>query len=199
MENQLFNLKFTAKQLAKSAAKCEKLEKDEKLKVKKAIEKGNVDGARIYAENSIRQKNQAMNFLRLSSRVDAVASRLEMAIKMKQVSSTMAGISKQMEKALNTMDIEQISRAMDQFERQFERLDHQSAIIENGIGRTMESIIPQDQVENLIEQVADEHHLSVESMLDRNRAGKAKIAEPEPLADDDEDQQLYARLQQLRS
>jgi hypothetical protein len=44
----VFNLKFTAKQLARASVKCEKEEKSEKLKVKKAIEKGNMEGAKIY-------------------------------------------------------------------------------------------------------------------------------------------------------
>ena len=47
---QVFNLKLTAKQLNRSAVKCEKDEKAERLKVKKAIEKGNTEGAKIYAE-----------------------------------------------------------------------------------------------------------------------------------------------------
>ena len=38
--DQIFNLKFTSKQLVRAARKCEKEEKDEKLKIKKAIEKG---------------------------------------------------------------------------------------------------------------------------------------------------------------
>jgi hypothetical protein len=33
------------------------------------------EGAKIYASNAIRTKNQALNFLRLSSRIDAVAAR----------------------------------------------------------------------------------------------------------------------------
>merc|ERR1712060_34444 len=82
LENQLFNLKFTAKQMARLSAKCLKEEKAEKGKIKKALEKDNHDGARIYAQNAIRQKNNAQNYLRLSSRVEAVASRLESAIKM---------------------------------------------------------------------------------------------------------------------
>lgn len=48
--DQIFNLKFTSKQLVKQSHKCEKDEKAEKLKVKKAIEKGNIDGAKIYAQ-----------------------------------------------------------------------------------------------------------------------------------------------------
>jgi hypothetical protein len=50
MMDQIFNLKFTSKQLVRQSKKCEKEEKSEKLKVKKAIEKGNIDGAKIYAQ-----------------------------------------------------------------------------------------------------------------------------------------------------
>lgn len=35
---------------------------------------------KCLAQNVIREKNQALNFLRLGSRIDAVASRLETAI-----------------------------------------------------------------------------------------------------------------------
>ena len=92
---------FAAKQMERSAKKCEKEEKAEKVKLKKvggiiwvwnqgwpvrrafmyinnidrniskiyffitfafqAIQKGNMEGAKIYAENAIRQKNQVIN------------------------------------------------------------------------------------------------------------------------------------------
>ena len=44
-----------------------------------------MEGARIHAENAIRQKNQALNFLKFASRVDAVAQRVQTAVAMKQV------------------------------------------------------------------------------------------------------------------
>ena len=52
----------------------------QKLKLKKAIEQKNPDSAKIYAQNVIREKNQSLQFLRLASRIDAVASRLETGI-----------------------------------------------------------------------------------------------------------------------
>eukprot|EP00126_Sphaerothecum_destruens_P003584 Sdes_comp17344_c0_seq2m6553 len=85
MENHLFNLKFAAKNLLRESKKCEKAEQTEKLKIKKAIAKGDQETARIHAENAIRQKNQAVNFLRMSARIDAVASRVQTAVTMKQV------------------------------------------------------------------------------------------------------------------
>ena len=41
MEKHLFNLKFAAKELERASKKADKEEKAEKLKLKKAIEKGN--------------------------------------------------------------------------------------------------------------------------------------------------------------
>jgi charged multivesicular body protein 1 len=55
-------------------------------RVSQALQQGNTEGARIYASNVIRKKNESLNLLRLGSRIDAVASRVETAVTMKQVS-----------------------------------------------------------------------------------------------------------------
>lgn len=81
----LFNLKFAVKELERNSKKCEKEEKLEKAKAKKAIQKGNMDVARIHAENAIRQKSQSVNYLRMSARVDAVASRVQSALTTRNV------------------------------------------------------------------------------------------------------------------
>ena len=51
MEKHLFNLKFASKQLLRDSKRCEKEEKAERAKLKKAMEKGNMEVARIHAEN----------------------------------------------------------------------------------------------------------------------------------------------------
>ena len=81
-------MKFTTKQLERFAKKCEKEQKVQQGKIKKALQQKNVEGARIYAENAIRKKNESLNYLRLASRVDAVASKVQTAVQMKQVCLT---------------------------------------------------------------------------------------------------------------
>ena len=49
-------------------------------------QKGSVESARIYAENAIRKKNESLNYLRMASKVDAVASRTQSALAMQSVS-----------------------------------------------------------------------------------------------------------------
>ena len=84
---QIFNMQFTARQLNKLSQKHEKDAAKEKKKIKavriprgllccpnscplteapfraQAIDKGNREGAQIYAENTIRKKNEALQML----------------------------------------------------------------------------------------------------------------------------------------
>ena len=83
--DSLFQLKFCSKQLARLSKKAEKEQKTEQNKVKKALEQGNVEVARIHAENAVRKKNESLNYLRMSGKVDAVASRVQSAVTMKGV------------------------------------------------------------------------------------------------------------------
>lgn len=76
--------------------------------VHQALQQGNADGARIYAANAIRKKNESLNLLRLSSRVDAVSSRVETAVTMRQVSGNMASVVKGMDKAMESMNLERV-------------------------------------------------------------------------------------------
>ena len=87
-----------------------------------AIQQGNSEGARIYGQDAIREKNQALNHLRMASRLDACCSRIETAVRMNQVSGSMQGVVKGMDKSLKSMNIEQLSQLMDKFEQQFERV-----------------------------------------------------------------------------
>jgi len=191
MENQLFQLKFTSKQLARGSKKSEKSEKEQKLKLKKAIEQGNMDGAKIYAQNAIREKNMALNYLRLASRIDAVASRVESAIRMRTVTTSMANIVKGMEKSMKQMDLEKMTQVMDKFEKQFEDLDVQSEYVENAMSQTTTLSTPADQVDLLIQQVADEHGLELAGKL-----GTVVPSSTTNIAEQDELSERLARLKQ---
>lgn len=165
LQNLQFNMKFVGKQFTKGSKNCEKEEKAELKKCKTAMEKGNMEGARIYAQNAIRKKNEALNMLRLSARMDAVASRLDTAIKMKMVTQSMGAMVKGMDKILQQMNPEQIAKLMDTFEKQFDTIDVTSEYMETAIGQTTASTTPEDEVTSLMNQVADEHGLNVRQNL----------------------------------
>jgi charged multivesicular body protein 1 len=135
------------------------------LQVKKAIEKGNIDGAKIYAQNAIRKKTEALNYLRLASRLDAVVSRLETQAKMQGVARSMGGIVKALDRALAANNVEKVAETMDAFERQFEDLDVQSQVMEGAMTAQASLATPEEDVATLLQQVADEHGLEVQLNL----------------------------------
>merc|ERR1712062_553954 len=165
MEDTLFQLKFCSKQLARLSKKAEKEQKEQEAQVKKALEKGNPDVARVYAENAIRKKNESLNYLKMSSKVDATASRGQSAVTMKGVAKNMGSVVKSLEKAVNSMELQKISEVMDKFESQFEDLDVHTAVLEDAMGSATTTTTPVDQVEALMKQVADENGLEITENL----------------------------------
>uniref|UniRef100_A0A8C4IEZ6 Charged multivesicular body protein 1b n=1 Tax=Dicentrarchus labrax TaxID=13489 RepID=A0A8C4IEZ6_DICLA len=144
---------MAAKELQRNSKKCDKEEKIEKAKVKKAIQKGNTDVARIHAENAIRQKNQSVNFLRMSARISAL---------------------------------------MDKFEHQFETLDVQTAHMEDTMSSSTTLTTPQNQVDSLLHEMADEAGLDLNMELPQGQTGS--VGTSVASAEQDELSQRLAKL-----
>ena len=68
----------------------------------------------------------------------------------------MAAVVKNLDSAMRSMNLEKISALMDKFEHQFEDLDVQSSYMESTMSQTTTTAVPQDAVNGLMTQVADE-------------------------------------------
>ncbi|KAF8204784.1 vacuolar assembly protein DID2 [Pholiota molesta] len=197
LEKTLFQLKFTAKTLSRQAKKAQKDENAEKSKLKKALQQGNNDGARIYASNAIRKKSESLNLLRLSSRIDAVASRVETAVTMRAVTGNMTSVVRGMDKAMESMNLERISMVMDKFETQFSDLDVQTSYMEDAMGATTAISTPQDQIDMLMRQTAEEANIELQhDLAAKDLAAVPDLAVKEVIKDEDE--RLADRLRALR-
>ncbi|KAF6076997.1 charged multivesicular body protein 1A [Phyllostomus discolor] len=187
MDDTLFQLKFTAKQLEKLAKKAEKDSKAEQAKVKKALQQKNVECARVYAENAIRKKNEGVNWLRMASRVDAVASK---------VTKNMAQVTKALDRALSSMDLQKVSAVMDRFEQQVQNLDVHTSVMEDSMSSATTLTTPQEQVDSLIVQIAEENGLEVLDQLSQLPEGASAVGESSVRSQED---QLSRRLAALRN
>lgn len=197
LEQSLFQLKFTAKQLNRQSSKAAKEELQEKAKVKKALAQQNNDIAQLYAQNAIRKANERINLLRLACRIDAVASRIQTAVTMRSVTGNMTQAVRGMDKALQTMNLERISLVMDKFETQFEDLDASTNYYESTTNNVNALTTPQDQVDELLNQVADEAGLEMKQGLNET---KVDVVAPQSNAiSDEKEERLAERLRALRN
>ena len=196
LEQSLFQLKFTAKQLNRQASKAAKEELQEKAKIKKALTQGNNDIAQLYAQNAIRKSNVRVSLLRLASRIDAVASRVQTAVTMRSVTGNMTQVIKGMDKALQTMNLERISLVMDKFENQFEDLDALTNYYEGATNNVNALTTPQEDVDELMNQMADEAGIEMKQGLNET---KVDIDTPPVTVSEQKEDQLAQRLRALRN
>merc|ERR1712232_1029686 len=185
--------------MQRNAKKCEKNSKIAQAKVKKAIQQGNSEGARIYAQDAIREKNQSLNCLKMASRIDAVSSRIDTAVRMNQITSGMQGVVKGMDVGLASMNIEQLTKVMDKFEKQFEDLDVKTSYMDDAMNSTTATATPVGQVDEMIKMVADENNLELgEAFAQAGPIGK-KTAAAAPAKEETATDDLEARLANLKS
>lgn len=196
LEQSLFQLKFTAKQLNRQSAKAAKEELQEKAKVKKALSQQNNDIAQLYAQNAIRKANERVSLLRLASRIDAVASRIQTAVTMRSVTGNMTLAVRGMDRALQTMNLERISVVMDKFETQFEDLDASTNYYESTTNNVNALTTPQDQVDELLSQVADEAGIEMKQGL--NEREVEVVAPVTNTISEEKEDRLAERLRALR-
>lgn len=158
---------------------------------------GNSDIAQLYAQNAIRKANERVNLLRLASRIDAVASRVQTAVTMRSVTGNMAQVIRGMDKALQTMNLEKISLVMDKFENQFEDLDASTNYYESATNNVNALTTPQEEVDELMSQIADEAGIEMKQGLNET---KVDIQSP-PVSNisEEKEDKLAERLRALRN
>lgn len=198
MYDCMFNLQYTAKQFDKQARKSEKQQEAEQKKVAKCIKEGDMERAKIYAQNAIRHKNQSLNYLKLSSRMDAVRMRIDSAMKQQQLAKQMGKVTLGMDIALKSMQPEKVALCMDKFEKNMEDLDVRSAVMESSMVGATAGMAEVDEVDQLIAQTADEHGLTVMQELDN--AGTVGTETKAPVGEDAAAEAAFAeRLRKLRN
>nr|CAD7579719.1 unnamed protein product [Timema californicum] len=161
MDRHIFNLKFAAKEMSRNARRSQKQEKIEKEQCKKHIRRGNLAVAKIHAENSIRQRNQALNFMTMSARVEAIAAKVQDAQTMNRVTNSLRKVSEAMDKTLKSMNLEKISKLMDAFENNLEELDVRESCVKDMMSEATTTAVPILDVEALLNEVAEEAGLDL--------------------------------------
>jgi charged multivesicular body protein 1 len=195
--DQIFELKYLCRQLNQHTKKCEQEEIAQKKKAKIALEKGNMDGAKIHASNAIRKKNEALNYLKLASRLDAVISRLDQQSTLAQVDASAVGITKSINRLLGKVSAGKMSSNMDEFNKALGDLDTATASMEKSMHQENGSLDDKDAAAELLQQLADENNMQLKVEV----PGALEVTPPQRAAEENMSatDELQAQLDALRA
>lgn len=152
----------------------------------------------LYFPNSeqIHKQNAANQMLKLSSRIDGVVNRMESMLKQRQVTKMLATVSKDLDPMINDKSLTSMSLAMDKFESQFENLDIESKVMESAIDNGTASAFNQNQVDDLLQEIAAENALDVEKLFEEAGIGQNKLKQ-KVVEETEEDKQQTQKLEAL--
>ncbi|XP_063726128.1 charged multivesicular body protein 1b-like [Symsagittifera roscoffensis] len=190
LDDLAINLKMLTKTLEREAKRSKQSQTQQRSKLKKAIEQNNMEGAKIYAENAIRNKNEELNYLKLASRIDAVAARVNSAAKMGALTKNMSGVTKALDSCMKQFSLDKVQNLMEKFEGQFENLDVQASSMDQAMSNTVTTFTPEDQVRGLMQEVASEAGLELNTQI--------QVAPSAASAQSEEQEELSRRLAALR-
>ena len=181
LEDIIFKLKFTKKGLQRDIKKSETKMTSEINNVKNDIMKGDTMAAQIHSENAIRHKNQRINYMQFSSKIDALVCRLELAVQNGKLTDNVVDIAYGLESINNDFSYKNIVDILGRFDTTFEDFDVMTGAMDSSIQETTQSQIPKEEVIELMKYVADTHSLTVREsfmeldMFENELKNKSKI------------------------
>ena len=178
MFDTMFEFKMMGKSMAKEAKKSENQNKALIKKVKDCIARGDYEQAKVAAGDAIRQKNQVRRYRVLSSKIDTIAQRLQSAYQNQQLTEKMQSLTQQMVGAGNMMDLVKMTETMANFEKLFDDLDVNSAMMDQVFDNVNAGTVNEGEVNQLIAQVAQQNGMKLSEDFDNVQIGEGGISEP---------------------
>ena len=115
----------------------------------------------------------------MASRLDGVVSKLQMAEQQAKLTPQLAKAANIMAKSFTDTDMVKMTSTMDKFEVQMENLDVRAGVMDSALAGGTQSMTNQDDVDMLMQQVADEHGLEIASQMDAaGMVGSARARAP---------------------
>lgn len=162
MFDKIYEMKATSKQFLREANKCEANRKKYEMRIKGLLQKNDIDGAKIAAQQAISYKNQAVRMNTLGHKVGTIATKLQGAARTMAMSSTLKNLVASMPQFAT---IEQSANAMetlDNFEKMVDNIDVHTTMMNGVFDNMTDTASNEEEVNSLINAIAQGNALKME-------------------------------------
>ncbi|KAF1953620.1 hypothetical protein CC80DRAFT_494513 [Byssothecium circinans] len=194
MINTLADLKVAQNQLKRESLRAGKAEGKETKLMEKEMKKNNTELARLHAQNAVRKRKEKGDFLKRASEIDALAGKVQNIAKSQTLAITFEGITRRLNVAVATMSPDRIASVTMEFEEQVDRVDTASELMHNSSMSMTATSMPQDEVDRMMAEAADNIGVKLSQDLMGVPASKGTIGQGT-----EEEDGLSERLRALRN
>ncbi|KAK4337299.1 hypothetical protein RND71_043585 [Anisodus tanguticus] len=199
-ENQR-TLNKAIRELERERTKMEQQEKKLISDIKKMAKENQLDSVKIMAKDLVRTRRYIKKFYLMKANIQAVSLKVQTLRSQNAMASAMKGVTKALQSMNRQLNLPQIQKIMQEFEKQTEIMDMKEEMMNDVIDDAMGEEDEEEETEQIVNQVLDEIGVSISEQINNlplagNNSKENENASKVPIANSDAD--LEARLNNLR-
>ncbi len=163
--DHIVNLRLTVRRLERAQRKLERDESKMQLKMKQSIQRGDIEGARLFATDIVRSRKWELGYQKLVSRINGLIFKLERADSAASMAEEMHGVADALRSANAQLQIPDLDRVIQDMEASIDGIEESTGTLEDGIDDLLVSDTDPVEVDRLIEQTAVELGVSTQAGL----------------------------------
>jgi hypothetical protein len=180
----IVRLRMIERRMGRQRQKLKSEEKKMMKEVESAVNRGDMDEARLYAKDVAKTRRMALTTQKIQSRVKAMTFKLEQAHAMESMSKDMVGLVRALKSVNASLRIPQLENVIVDMEQEMTQLDMATEAIDEGLELT-------DMTEEIDEDV--------DKIIGELAAGKAAAAATSLPAADIKSQEIQKELEKIKS
>jgi len=151
--------------LERSKRKLENQHRQTEKKVRQAIQKGDMDSARMYAKDVVRSKKWALGYQSLVSKIDGLIFKLERADAIQSIAGEMKGVAGALREANMQLNLPEIDAVVNDMNSALEGIEDKSEIMEDSVDQIFDMDTNEAEVDSLLQEYGADVGISVSSEL----------------------------------
>ena len=180
----IVNMRMVDKRLEHQRKKIQRDEKKMMKEVKDALDKDDLETARLFAKDIARSRKMAYNLQKLRSKVKTMVFKLEQANAIQQIGQDLRGLVKSLYMVNRSLAIPQMENILFAMENEMENLNLTTETLDEGLDTAFEEETDDEEANKILEEMKASRVATTESSL--------------ASAVDNLSEDLEARLQRLK-
>lgn len=187
----------------------QRLENSEKkiiADIKKMVKLNQMDSVKVMAKDLVRTRQYVKKFIIMRANIQAVSLKVQTLKSQDSMAQAMKGVTRAMRSMNKQLNLPEIQRIMNDFERQTEIMDMKEEMMGDAIDDAMGDVDEEQETETVVQQVLDELGIQMGEELNKLPASSEPLSanrdtnrQPQAAAvTSDIDADLQARLENLR-
>ncbi|KAK9731477.1 Snf7 [Popillia japonica] len=151
--------------LDRERMKMEQQEKKVIADIKKMAKEGQMDAVKIMAKDLVRTRRYVKKFMVMKANIQAVSLKIQTLRSQNAMAQAMKGVTKAMQSMNRQLNLPQIQRILQEFEKQSEIMDMKEEVMNDAIDDAMADDADEEESDAVVNQVLDELGLQLGDQL----------------------------------